>query len=178
MHPGGWKSWAVALVGATLLIAPACSDDPAPADAPAGGGDGHDHSHDFGETTDNFAFILGVPGDAASATRTVKVDAEKEFAFSPKSLQVDAGETITFEVTNSDEVDHEFVLGNRNYQDLHESQLKAGGVYHDYSAYSVHVGPGQTASVTWTFKRSGRVLYACHVPGHYDEGMFGEIRIS
>ena len=176
MHPGGWRSSVAALLGAALFVLPACSDEPAPASEPTGGG--HDHSHDFGSSDNNFAFILGVPGDAAMATRTVKVDTVNGFAFTPESVKVEAGETVTFKVTNRDKVEHEFVLGNSNYQDLHESQMKAGGVYHDYSEYSVHVLPGQTASVTWRFERSGRIEYACHVAGHYDAGMIGEIRVS
>ena len=176
MHPGGWRYSIAAFIGVALFLLPACSDEPAPDSAATG--DGHDHSHDFGSSVDNHAFTLGVPGDPASATRTVKVDATKGFTFSPESLKVEAGETVTFEVTNRDKVEHEFVLGNSNYQDLHESQLKAGGVYHDYSSFSVHVSPDQTASVTWKFERSGRILYACHVSGHYDAGMIGEIKIS
>jgi uncharacterized cupredoxin-like copper-binding protein len=91
---------------------------------------------------------------------------------------VDAGETVTFEVTNSDKIPHEFILGNAAYQELHNNQAEAGGVYHDYSAYSVHVVPGDTIGLTWTFQESGRVEFACHVEGHYDQGMIGKIVIS
>jgi uncharacterized cupredoxin-like copper-binding protein len=174
---GGRTCAGVFACALALLPVAACSDEPAPAEG-AASGDGHDHSHDFGENTDNFRFVLGAPGDAASATKTVKVEARDGFRFSPSSLRVRAGETVTFEITNRDRIEHEFILGNRDYQDLHDTQMKAGGVYHDYSEFSVHVSPGQTATVTWTFEESGRVLYACHVSGHYDAGMIGEIRIS
>lgn len=167
----------VAVSSALLLLSAACSDEPSPAaDGPTS--EGHDHSHDVGENTDNFRFILGTPGDAASASKTVEVDALEGFRFSPRSLDVKAGDTVTFEVTNSDKVDHEFILGNKEYQELHDTQMKAGGVYHDYSQFSVHVEPGATASVTWTFEETGRVLYACHIAGHYDAGMIGAISIS
>lgn len=155
----------------------ACADDTKQAE---GGeqSDGHDHDHDLGQTGDNFEFTLGTPGGAAQATRAVEVDALEGFRFRPSSLEVKAGETITFEVTNKDEIEHELVLGNKDYQRLHESQVKAGGVYHNYSAYSVHVMPGETRSFTWTFEKTGRVQFACHVEGHFDEGMIGSIRIS
>jgi uncharacterized cupredoxin-like copper-binding protein len=178
MFRGRRRRAGIVIVGALAILAPACSDDPTSAAGEETSSNGHDHSHDVGENTDNFRFVLGTPGDATAATKTVQVDARENFRFSPASLDVAAGETVTFEVTNRDEVEHEFVLGNRQYQDLHETQLKAGGVYHDYSQFSVHVSPGATASVTWTFEESGRVLYACHVAGHYDAGMVGEISIS
>ena len=140
--------------------------------------DGHDHSHDFGQTGDNFEFTLGEPADAGDATRTIEVDAVERFRFVPSSLEVAAGETVTFRVTNRDQIEHELILGNKDYQRLHESQVQAGGVYHNYSDYSVHVMPGETRSFTWTFQRPGRIQFACHVEGHYDEGMIGRIRIS
>jgi uncharacterized cupredoxin-like copper-binding protein len=160
-----------------LFLVPACSDEEAePTQASS---DGHDHSHDFGDAdVDDFRFVLGKPGEPAAATRTVSVEALADYRFSPRSLEVKAGETVTFEVTNRDKLEHEFVLGNEQYQELHDTQMRAGGVFHDYSSYSVHVMPGETRSVTWTFERSGRVLFACHVAGHYEEGMLGEIRIS
>lgn len=135
-------------------------------------------SHDYGVTGDNFAYALGVPGEESAATETIKVDATKGFTFAPDSLEVRRGETVTFAVTNRDKIPHEFVLGNKQYQDLHETQMKAGGVNHDYGAFSVRVKPGETQSVTWKFEKRGKILFACHLPGHYDEGMFGRLDVS
>lgn len=159
------------------LTGAACSDEPKP-DEPAASDDGQGKEHDVGEADDNFDFALGKPGDEAAATRTVEVETKPGLKFAPTGVQVKAGETVTFTVTNTDKVDHEFVLGNKPYQDLHESQVEAGGVYHDYSDYSVYVQPGDTQSFTWTFERAGRILFACHVAGHYKAGMVGQITIS
>ena len=172
------RAWIASLACVLALTGAACSDDPKPSEEPAASGDGHNHEHDVGEAVDNFEFALGKPGDEAAATRTVEVETKPGFKFAPEGVRVEAGETVTFTVTNTDKVDHEFVLGNKPYQDLHESQVEAGGVYHNYSDYSVHVQPGDTQSFTWTFDTAGRILFACHVAGHYKAGMVGEITIS
>lgn len=175
----GWIGRIVVAVACTAaLFGVACSDEPSSTDQEQASEDGHDHGHDFGETGDNFKFALGTPAEPAAADRTVKVEAVEGFAFEPVSLKVAKGETVTFEVTNSDNIEHEFVLGNKDYQELHESQVEAGGVFHNYSDYSVHVMPGETMSIAWTFDTAGRLEFACHVGGHYDRGMFGKIQVS
>jgi uncharacterized cupredoxin-like copper-binding protein len=160
-----------------VLFGVACSDEASPSND-SQTGDGHSHGHDFGVTGKNFNFALGKPGDAGAASRTISIRTEKGFRYTPASVEVAAGETVTFEVRNTDKIDHELVLGNKAYQELHESQVKAGGVYHDYSPYSVHVTPGDSTTFTWTFEKPGRVMFACHIEGHYDEGMFGSIAVS
>ena len=169
----------LAALSAVLLLT-GCSDDDDDGDVSAAPtDDGHGHAHSVGPPTENFAFTLGRPPDPGTTPEeTIEVRTMRGFRFEPGEVEVAAGETVRFVVENTDKVPHEFVLGNEPYQQVHDSQASSGGVPHDYSAYSVHVDPGQTRSFEWKFDRSGRVLFACHVPGHYERGMIGEIRIG
>jgi uncharacterized cupredoxin-like copper-binding protein len=136
------------------------------------------HSHDVGSPVQSYAFTLGKPAQLEQASRTVNIQTKSGFRFAPDRVAVTAGETVAFEVTNKDKVDHELILGNKAYQQLHESQLQAGGVFHDYSEYSVHVAPGATLSFAYQFEEAGEIQFACHLAGHYARGMVGRIQIS
>lgn len=133
----------------------------------------HDHSHDDDAAA---AFAFGAPGDPAAATRTIEVVAKDPYRFDPRGVEVDAGETVTFVVTNEGRQEHEFVLGDRQYQEAHGDDMAAGEMHHEGNA--VTVAPGATEELTWTFPSEGEVLYGCHVAGHYDGGMVGAIRVS
>jgi uncharacterized cupredoxin-like copper-binding protein len=141
-------------------------------DAPAGG---HDHSHDYTQGTAT-SFVFGAPGDPAAATLTVEVVAADPYSFEPEDLKVGPGETVTFVVTNEGKQAHEFVLGDREYQQAHEEQMASGSMHHAGNA--IVLAPGQTQELTWAFPTEGEVFYGCHVAGHYEGGMVGAIRIT
>lgn len=137
--------------------------------------DGHSHEHSHGgDAAGDFAF--GAPGNASAATRTIDVVADDPYRFEPEDLEVEPGETVTFVVTNEGNQEHEFVLGDEDYQESHGEEMAGGGMHHDGNA--VAVAPGATEELTWTFPDSGEVLYGCHVAGHYDAGMVGAISVS
>lgn len=139
--------------------------------------DGHAHSHEHSHGGgDEAAFAFGAPGNPSAATRTIEVVAEDPYRFSPRDLEVEPGETVTFVVTNEGRHEHEFVLGDEEYQASHAQEMAAGAMHHEGNA--VTVAPGATEELTWTFPNGGDVLYGCHVAGHYDGGMVGAIRVS
>jgi uncharacterized cupredoxin-like copper-binding protein len=41
-----------------------------------------------------------------------------------------------------------------------------------------HVNPGKTSPLIWTFNRVGEFEFACLLPGHYQAGMVGKIKVS
>ncbi len=125
----------------------------------------------------------GKPGDAAKASRTVQVVATDN-AFSLKSLQVRDGETIRFVIRNEGFEPHEFLIGTAAEHAEHLKMMKAmleqqrrGGraappMQHDTG---VMVHPGETATFVWTFTRTANLQFACDIPGHYEDGMYGAI---
>ena len=150
-------------------------------------------------------FDFGQPAPAASATRTVEIDMT-DIAFTPKSLDVKAGETVRFVLVNKGQLLHEFNLGNAAMHAAHQKEmlemqqsgmLTPTGMGHDgmdHSAMghgamnmpgmkhddpnSVLVEPGKTAELTWTFTRADNLQFACNVPGHYQAGLVGKVNVA
>ncbi len=104
-----------------------------------------------------------------------------DMAFSPPSIDVDAGDTITFVFRNDGAVRHEAVFGTLAEQETHHaemaerdtshSDMDRGSTPHDETElHAVVVEPGATAEVTHTFTDASTVV-GCHEPGHWEAGM-------
>ena len=157
------RRWLLAVLMAVALAAVGCG----------GSSEGGHADHQAGAGSEQGS-VPGSPADASEADRTVEVQAFDQLRFDPASIEVSAGEVVTFVVTNEGQSDHEFVLGDSDYQEGH-----ADDADHDMSmGNAVSVAPGETEELTWEFDESGEVLYGCHVSGHYDGGMVGTIEIS
>lgn len=134
---------------------------------------GMDHSHGAGHEDSG----AGKPGSAAQASRTVNVVALDTMRFDPRTLRVQAGETIRFVVTNKGKLPHEFVIASQQEQREHDEMMqKMPGMKHaDGNALSL--APGETKRLVWQFGQSGTVELACHVPGHYPAGMVSKVTV-
>jgi uncharacterized cupredoxin-like copper-binding protein len=42
----------------------------------------------------------------------------------------------------------------------------------------VTVDPGKTGELVWQFTKAGTFDFACLVPGHFEAGMFGKVRVG
>lgn len=139
--------------------------------------DGHSEHMAAGSSEKHMEGVVpGSEADADDATREVIVEASDDLEFDPGSIEVKAGEVITFIVRNTGSAQHEFVLGDRAYQEMHEDM---GGDHEmDSMRNAVVVAGGETEEITWSFEESGEVLFGCHEPGHYKGGMFGTITVA
>ena len=150
-------------------------------------------------------YDFGQPAPAASATRTVEIDMT-DMAFSPRSLEVKAGETVRFVLVNKGQLLHEFNLGDAAMHAAHQKEMlemqqsgmltptgmSHGGMDHAAMGHgsqpmpgmkhddpnSVLVEPGKTAELTWTFSKADNLEFACNVPGHYQAGMVGKVKVA
>jgi uncharacterized cupredoxin-like copper-binding protein len=98
----------------------------------------------------------------------------------PAAMTVPAGAPITFVVTNTGAIDHEFTVGDEEVQDEHEQEMiDMGGtpMNHDLEN-SITVAPGETKELVYTFDAPGTSLAGCHVPGHYPAGMKATINVT
>jgi uncharacterized cupredoxin-like copper-binding protein len=43
--------------------------------------------------------------------------------------------------------------------------------------FMAHVPAGKQGEIIWTFNRSGEFDFACLLPGHYEAGMVGKIKV-
>jgi uncharacterized cupredoxin-like copper-binding protein len=96
----------------------------------------------------------------------------------PSTMTVSAGVPVTFVVTNSGAIEHEFYLGDEAEQAEHEKEMAAmGGMSHD-EPQGIGVKPGETKELTYTFAQAGETLAGCHVVGHYGGGMKAAIMVT
>lgn len=128
------------------------------------------------------AFTFGEPGTRDHVDRTIRVTA-RDTEFGTARIDVRAGETVRFVVTNDGEIDHDFTIGPAKLQAAHRKEMTAmmdGGAMakmHD-DPNAVYLRPGETGELIWTFADSGRLEFACNVPGHYESGMKGTLRVG
>jgi uncharacterized cupredoxin-like copper-binding protein len=95
--------------------------------------------------------------------------------FSLEELHVRPGETVRFVLHNTDPIPHELIIGDEHVQDVHEAGTEA---HHGDRPGEVSVAPGATAVTTYRFDRPGRLLFGCHLPGHWAYGMRGTIQVA
>jgi uncharacterized cupredoxin-like copper-binding protein len=94
-------------------------------------------------------------------------------------MTVPAGVPVTFVVTNTGSILHEFVLGDEAEQMEHEEEMMEGGgmsMPRD-EPMAIGVEPGKTKELTATFT-AGSMLAGCHIIGHYAAGMKADITIE
>ena len=180
-----------------ILVAMAASIVIATAGATAEEGPDADHDAHGG-----MAMMAGVgePGRAEDVARTVVITAIDNL-FEPESLEIAAGETVRFVVTNEGELVHEFNIGTAAMHAEHQEEMAMmvehgvieidhinhdmmnvdmGGGHvmgHDYPNAAL-LEPGQAAEIIWKFTDGGHLEFACNLPGHYDAGMMGRITVT
>ena len=148
------------------------------------------HTYDFGQ-----------PAAAAKATRSVEV-VMGDMSFTPKNIEIKAGETVRFVLVNKGQLLHEFNLGDAAMHAKHQQEMLRmqqsgmltptgvkemdhgsmagmdhGAMKHD-DPNSVLVEPGKTAELSWTFTKATSLEFACNIPGHYQAGMVGKLTVS
>ena len=160
----------------------------------AAGSHGKGHGHAAG------AVDIGAPGKAADATRTIEVVMHDNY-YEPENLTLKEGETVRFVIKNAGEFVHEFNIATAkmhiahqpemmmmmehgvlepdriNWEAAKKMQATMGHGMHE-EANSVLLEPGKTGEIVWTFPSHAELQFACNIPGHYDSGMQGEIKLS
>jgi len=122
------------------------------------------------------AALLAAAPSTASATRTVHLMIHFSH-FDLPSLAVQPGETVRFVITNTDPIDHEFIVGDAEVQLRHENGTEPS---HGLRPGEVSVPAGTTQETMYTFPTTPvpTLEFACHLPGHYAYGMHGPITIG
>ena len=129
----------------------------------------------------------------ADVDRTISLEAG-DMWFDPEELELAAGEVVKFEITNTGNLEHEFVIGSKEAQEEHRQMMlnMANGGGHDMSNMShggghdmasmdmagVTIAPGETGTLLWSVPDNVNELeYACNIPGHYESGMYGNFSL-
>ncbi|MEO5732581.1 MAG: cupredoxin family protein [Rubrivivax sp.] len=120
----------------------------------------------------------GIAGDAKAAKRTIELRMLDTMRFVSDRIDVRQGETVRIRVRNDGKLLHEFVLGTKPTLEEHAAlMLKFPNMEHD-EPYMVHVPPGKTGEIVWTFNRAGSFDFACLIAGHYQAGMVGTVQVT
>jgi uncharacterized cupredoxin-like copper-binding protein len=109
--------------------------------------------------------VSGFVAGTVASPRVIRVYAGPGYAFSPSSISVARGETVTFVVTTMGPTAHEFMVG------------PADAVAADAPGTPevADIGMMQAKSLTYTLDGPGPYAFACHATGHYEAGMRGTI---
>lgn len=102
-------------------------------------------------------------------------------AYSPGSVDVSKGETVTFEFVNEGRVTHEAFIGDGQAQEDHAADMTGGDDHHSMDMGGdevVTVEPGASRTMTRTFDEDGSVLIGCHQPGHWESGMKATVEVG
>ena len=145
------------------------------------------------------AGAIGSPGNAAKTTRTVTITMHDNY-YEPESLSIKEGETVKFVIKNAGSLVHEFSIATGamhaahrpemnmmvehgvlepdriNWDAAKKMQATMGHGMHD-EPNSKLLEPGKSAEMIWHFPNHANLEFACNVPGHYDAGMVGKIKL-
>ena len=143
---------------------------------------------------------IGSKGNTNDVSRVIKVIMYDNY-YEPSSFQINAGETIKFEVENAGELVHEFNIANKMMHIKHQPEMEKmveneilfadsidkdkmkkmakmdKSMGHSHSN-SVLLEPKQKGDIIWKFDNAANIEVACNVPGHYQVGMIAKVNIK
>ena len=143
---------------------------------------------------------IGSKGNANDVSRVIKVIMYDNY-YEPSSFQINAGETIKFEIENAGELVHEFNIANKMMHIKHQPEMEKmvdneilfadsidknkmkkmakidKSMGHSHSN-SVLLEPKQKGNIIWRFDNAVNIEVACNVPGHYQAGMIAKVNIK
>ncbi|QPC88993.1 copper oxidase (plasmid) [Mesorhizobium sp. NBSH29] len=125
---------------------------------------------------------IGQPAGEAKPKRTINVvmkdKSDGGMVFEPSTIAVRQGETIRLKFVNSGEQDHEFVMDTHEAVMEHkEVMAKFPEMEHD-DPNAIRLKAGERGEILWTFANAGEFSFACLIPGHYESGMKGALKVS
>lgn len=141
------------------------------------------------------ALLLAACGGSAASTQIVSPSSVStapgarainiemvDIAFTTKSIDVAAGETIRFIFKNTGKIRHEAVIGDQDRQVEHEMEMMATmapGASQMKMAEEgeISLEPGTSGSVEYMFDTAGTYFIGCHEPGHYPAGMIVTVNV-
>ena len=75
-------------------------------------------------------------------------------------------------------MEHGALEADKINMDMMEMDMGNGMTMKHDDPNSVLLEPGKSAEVIWTFPKDAELEYACNVPGHYESGMVGKVRLQ
>ena len=139
-----------------------------------------DHGHNATAAHDDHAAPSGPT--ALVVSRSIEVRMDDQMRFTPSNIEVRAGETIRFVVHNAGKTAHEMVLGSDAEIREHAQAMQQGAGHGDGHSHgtgaSIEVAAGHKGELVVKFEQATTLQMACLIPGHYEAGMRGTIKVS
>lgn len=132
--------------------------------------------------------IVTQPGTAAIPRPVIVI--MRDYLFEPLPLALFPGETIRLTVVNAGLEPHELVLGDAAAQSAWATAdgratppapfatAPPASVSAPVTGVRLLVGSGQQATEDWTVPPTRALLLQCHLPGHLERGMAGEVIVQ
>ncbi len=95
--------------------------------------------------------------------------------YDPSAVTVPVGRAVTFVITNTDPIDHEWIVGDAA---LHERHRTGTEPVHNARPTEITIPALSQRRTTVTFPTAGALQYICHLPGHEAYGMVGTVTIT
>lgn len=130
------------------------------------------------EATENGAGAAAPADDGADGMIEVEM---VEFGYVPGTLDLEAGVPVTLRFSNAGKLPHEAMVGDAHMQEEFASagdHDDGGGGDHHGDLMAVTVEPGQTAELEVLIDEPGTWYFACHLPGHYEQGQVATINVT
>lgn len=118
-----------------------------------------------------FLLLAACAGGQVETSNTLTVEMT-EFMFNPDDYTVSAGQEITLALSNAGAIEHEFLI-------LKKGVAANAPFDHGASAadilFQAKLGPGESATFTFTIPEAGEYEAVCALPGHMEAGMVGKL---
>lgn len=135
-----------------------------------------------------FSVVLSACGAQPTVPEVVEISLT-EFGIQSTLTEFKIGQPYRFVITNEGALNHEFTImppGTLGDMGMDMEGHDMGDMDHNMAGAILHVGqdqltPGAFVTVEFTFTQTsefGEVEFACHLPGHYEAGMFAPITIQ
>ncbi len=123
------------------------------------------------------AAVSGIAANAvARSTDPIIIPITIHFShYDPAAVTVPVGRPVTFVITNTDPIDHEWIVGDAA---LHERHRTGTESFHNARPTEITIPARTERRTTVTFEAPGALQYICHLPGHEAYGMVGTVTIT
>jgi uncharacterized cupredoxin-like copper-binding protein len=120
---------------------------------------------------------FGRAADPRMAKRTVRIEMSDQMRFFPSEVVVKRGEIVRLVPVNGGKVMHEVVLGTSEELRRHALHMKLMPNMQHSEPHMAHVAPGASSEIGWQFNKAGEFYFACLLPGHFEAGMVGKVKV-
>lgn len=130
---------------------------------------------------DGQVFAAGEPGDPKKAFRVIEItmtDGPGTMTYSPERIDVRKGEQIKFVLKNTGYLAHEFLLDSFENNAKHKIEMQKNPEMEHDDPNGKRVEPKKATEILWRFTKAGAFEFACLIPGHYETGMKGVVKVK